>query len=207
MTLESAPSGSIELRDVSDSTPKASALPEREALAALVEAVASVRDKRAFAALFTHFAPRIKGYMIRLGAEPALAEELTQDAMLAVWRKAHTFDRRQASVSTWLFTIARNRRIDILRRDGRAEYDPNDPLLRPDPAKPPDEAADQTQREERLRDAVADLPPEQKELLQLAFFKGRSHRDIADETGIPLGTVKSRLRLALAHLRKVLDDP
>ncbi|MFP3944690.1 MAG: sigma-70 family RNA polymerase sigma factor [Alphaproteobacteria bacterium] len=191
---------------MSETAPKAPALPDRDALAALVEAVAAGRDRSAFAELFTHFAPRIKGYMIRLGAEPAQAEELTQDAMLTVWRKAYTFDRRQASVSTWLFTIARNRRIDILRREGRPEFDPNDPLLVPDPAPAPDSLAQQAQREERLRRAMTQLPSEQLDLLQRAFFSGRSHRDIAGDTGLPLGTVKSRLRLAFGHLRRALEE-
>lgn len=195
-----------ETRFVSETAPNAPALPDRNALAALVEAVAEERNKRAFAQLFTHFAPRIKGYMIRLGAEPAQAEELTQDAMLTVWRKAHTFDRRQASVSTWLFTIARNRRIDMLRRDGRPEFDPQDPLLIPDPEPAPDILADRAGREERLHRAMSELPPEQSDLLRQAFFRGRSHRDIAEDTGIPLGTVKSRLRLAFGRLRKALEE-
>jgi len=191
---------------VSEPAPKATALPDRDTLAALIEAVASGRDRQAFAELFTHFAPRIKGYMIRLGADSAQADELTQDAMLTVWRKAYTFDRRRASVSTWLFTIARNRRIDILRREARPEFDPNDPLLTPDPEPAPDAAADQTQQEERLRAAMTGLPQEQLDLLHRAFFRGRSHRDIADDTGLPLGTVKSRLRLAFGRLRKALEE-
>jgi RNA polymerase sigma-70 factor, ECF subfamily len=191
---------------VSETATKASTLPGRDAQAALVEAVALSRDRSAFVQLFTHFAPRIKGYMMRLGAEPGQAEELAQDVMLSVWRKAHTFDRRQASVSTWLFTIARNRRIDILRREKRPEFDPGDPLLAPDPEPAPDDAADQSLREERLRRAMTVLPAEQLELLQQAFFRGQSHRDIAEETGMPLGTVKSRLRLAFGHLRGALDE-
>jgi RNA polymerase sigma-70 factor (ECF subfamily) len=144
--------------------------------------------------------------MIRLGTEPAQAEELAQDVMLTVWRKAHSFDRRQASVSTWLFTIARNRRIDILRREKRPEFDWDDPLLAPGLERPPDDAADRSQREEKLRGAMMRLPAEQLELLKQAFFTGRSHRDIAEKTGIPLGTVKSRLRLAFGHLRQALDE-
>src|SRR5215468_7762517 len=100
--------------------------PDREALAALVEAIAAKADKAAFAALFRHFAPKIKGYLVRLGADRGQAEELTQEVMLTVWRKAATFDRKQAAVSTWMFTIARNRRIDAVRRERRPELDPED---------------------------------------------------------------------------------
>ncbi len=176
----------------------------RERLADWLEAVARHRDREAFALLFEHFGPRIKGYLIRLGSDAGQAEELTQDVMLTVWRKAALFDRRQASVSTWLFTIARNRRIDLLRRERRPELDAQDPLLVPEPEAAPDDAVEVLQREERLHHAITDLPPEQVELLHLAFFKGKSHREIADETGVPLGTVKSRLRLAFGRLKTVL---
>jgi len=179
---------------------------DRDALADLLEAVAEHKDKLAFTRLFDHFAPRVKGYLIRLGSDAAQAEELAQDVMLTVWRKAAMFDRRQASVSTWLFTVARNRRIDMLRREKRPELDPTDPLLVPDPEQAPDDAVETAQREDQLRAAIKDLPEEQAELLRLAFFKGKSHREIAEESGVPLGTVKSRLRLAFTRLRKVLDD-
>ena len=179
--------------------------PDRAQLADWLDAVARDQDRDAFARLFDHFAPRVKGYVIRLGADHAAAEEVVQDVMLTVWRKAHLFDRRQASVSTWLFTIARNRRIDLIRRAKRADLDPDDPHFAPDPEPAPDETLEATQAEARLHDAIMDLPAEQVELLQMAFFRGLSHRAIADETGIPLGTVKSRLRLAFGRLRTALD--
>jgi RNA polymerase sigma-70 factor (ECF subfamily) len=179
--------------------------PDAAAWAALVERIATSADKQAFASLFRHFAPRVKSYLLRLGAGGAQAEELTQEAMIMVWRKAASFDRNQSSVATWLFTIARNKRIDAIRRERRPEIDPSDPALVPDPEPAPDVALAVDQRDTRLRAAIATLPAEQAELLKLAFYEDKSHGDIAAERGIPLGTVKSRLRLAFGRLRKVME--
>lgn len=178
----------------------------RDRLAALVEAVARGRDRAAFAELFRHFAPRVKSYLLRQGADDGTAEEVMQEALLMVWRRAETYDRRQATVSTWLFTIARNKRIDRIRREKRPEFDPTDPLLVPEPEAPPDQAHDAGQAEDRLRAALATLPPEQAELVRTAFFQDLSHRDIATARNLPLGTVKSRIRLALEKLRKALEE-
>ena len=177
--------------------------PDREALADLLEAVAG-GDRAAFATLFQRFAPRIKSYMMRLGADPGTADELTQETMLIAWRRAVTFDRRQSSVGTWLFTIARNKRIDAIRRERRPDFDPNDPALVPEAPEAADVAIDAAEREERVRAAMRTLPGEQVELLRLAFYDGLSHRDIAERTGLPLGTVKSRLRLAFGRMRRLV---
>lgn len=178
---------------------------DRERLADLVEAVAQKRDRAAFAALFAFYAPRVKGYLLRQGAGDAVAEDVTQDVMVTIWRRAETFDRRQASVSTWVFTVARNRRIDLIRRERRPALDPNDPLLVVDPEPEPDHAVDASQRAERLHAAIATLPAEQADLLKRAFFRGVTHSELAAETGLPLGTIKSRLRLAFGRLRRALD--
>lgn len=178
---------------------------ERDHLSGLIEKIAEARCKEAFADLFNHFAPRVKGYLMRLGADNGQAEELAQEVLLTVWRKAEMFDRRQASAGTWIFTIARNRRIDLLRRRKALDIDPDDPAILPGAEPTPDEAMQAVQREERLHEAMKDLPQEQFELLQKAFFQGQTHREIADETGLPLGTVKSRLRLAFTRLRRALD--
>jgi RNA polymerase sigma-70 factor (ECF subfamily) len=178
---------------------------DREALAALVEAIAAHADKAAFAALFRHFAPKIKGYLIKIGTDRGQAEELTQEVMLTVWRKAATFDRRQASVATWLFTIARNRRIDAVRREKRPELDPSDPMLVPDEPMAADDRLDALDREARVARALKSLPKEQGDLVHEAFYLAKSHSQIADETKIPLGTVKSRLRLAFGRLRKAVE--
>ncbi len=175
--------------------------PDRERFADLMNAVAARQDRDAFAALFAFYAPRVKAYMLRLGAGATLAEELAQEVMITVWRKAGLFDRRQASVSTWIFRIARNRRIDAARRAKHADFDDQDPMFQPEPEMSPDEAVTAAEREEHVRAALSELPPEQVELLKQAFYEGLSHREIAEKTGVPLGTVKSRIRLAFGKLR------
>jgi RNA polymerase sigma factor (sigma-70 family) len=175
--------------------------------AALVAAVADRRDRDAFARLFDHFVPRIEAYLSRLGADPATAEEISQDVMLTLWRKADLFDHTKSSVTTWLYRIARNRRIDAARRDRLDYLDPMDVALEgvADGA-PPDAVMDTQQREEVLRAAVKELPEEQLSLVRLAFFDSLSHSAIAERTGLPLGTVKSRIRLAFARLRRTLES-
>ena len=175
------------------------------ALATLIEDIAAHKSKAAFKKLFEYFAPRLKGYLMRLGSSEAQAEELVQDVMLTVWRKAALFDRRKAAASTWLFTIARNRRIDILRREKYPELDPEDPALVPDEEVQPDDAVIMAERKAEVQSAMATLPEEQVELVKLAFYKGWSHSEIAKETGLPLGTVKSRLRLSFTRLKESLD--
>ena len=175
-------------------------------LSSLVIAVAKSRDKVAFATLFDHFAPRLKTYVMRLGASAATADELVQETMLTLWRRADSFDPRQATASTWIFTIARNKRIDGLRRENRPDLDPDDPALAAQPDAAADEALAASENEAILRQAVAQLPDEQAELLRICYYGDKSHRQIARELGLPLGTVKSRLRLALGRLRLVLKD-
>jgi RNA polymerase sigma-70 factor (ECF subfamily) len=179
---------------------------ERDEQASLMRAVAEAADRAAFARLYAHFAPRLKSYLMRLGAAEDVAEELVQESMVTAWHRAATFDPLQASVATWLFTIARNKRIDRLRRERRPAIDPADPALVPDPAPAPDEGVDAAEAETRLRAALAALPPDQVRLLELAFFQDLSHRDIAMQENLPLGTVKSRIRLALAKLKGRLGD-
>jgi len=172
----------------------------------LLEAVARDRDKGAFKDLFAYYGPRVKAYLRRLGADDVLAEELAQEVMLTVWRRAHLFDRRQAAVSTWIYTIARNKRIDAIRREKWPEIDPDDPALVPESDQPADAAVAAEQRSDRLHEAVKALPEQQAMLLRKAFFEDKSHSAIATETKLPLGTVKSRLRLAMTRLRTMLED-
>jgi RNA polymerase sigma-70 factor (ECF subfamily) len=172
----------------------------------LVRKVAETRDRSAFAELFDHFAPRLKAYLVRLGSDPAQAEELAQEVMITLWRKAALFDASRASAATWLFRIARNRRIDSLRRDKSGALDPEDPSLRPAAAEHPDEGMDARTREDRVRLAIESLREDQADLIRRAFFSGLSHSQIAEETGVPLGTVKSRIRLAFSKLRRALEE-
>lgn len=160
------------------------------------------RDRAAFAALFAHFAPRVKAFLIKSGAEPSVAEDCAQDVMVTVWRKAHQFDPARASVATWIFTIARNRRIDILRRDRRPE--PEDLPWGPEPEADQADVVALQQESEQLAQAVAALPEKQRELIEKAYFGDLSHREIAEVTGLPLGTIKSRIRLALDRLRHAM---
>ncbi|VVT00295.1 sigma-70 family RNA polymerase sigma factor [Rhizobium sp. EC-SD404] len=177
-----------------------------ERFARLARAVAFERDKTAFAELFDYFAPRIKSYLLRLNMQPQEAEELAQEVMIVLWHKAGLFDSTKSSLATWLFRVARNRRIDALRRDRGKDLDAEDPSLLPSAPEPPDLLMDAEQRDERVRRAMSVLPTEQLELVRLAFFIGLSHSQIAEETGLPLGTVKSRIRLAFGRLKKALED-
>ena len=180
----------------------------REEYARLAALVADRRDREAFATLFDHFAPRINGYLQRLGMDGGSAEDVAQEVMAVLWHKAHLFDPAKSSLATWLFRIARNRRIDGLRRDRSHLIDPDDPILQPEGEEAADVAMDASRRDERVRIALAGLPAEQVELIRLAFFVGLSHGQIADQTKLPLGTVKSRIRLAFARLRKAIEaDP
>ena len=178
----------------------------REALDQALVAIGAERDRGAFALVFRHFAPRLRAFMMRGGCDRGDAEEIVQDVMVTVWRRAETFDPRQASASTWIFTIARNRRIDRLRRERRPELDPNDPALVPDAPRAADQSLALAQDTRRLETAIATLPQEQREILERAYYDEKPHSVIAEETGLPLGTVKSRLRLALGRLRKEVRD-
>ncbi len=175
--------------------------------AALVAAVATQRDRTAFTALFDYYGPRLNAYLLRLGCDRAAAEEIAQDAMVALWRKAHLFDPAKSSLATWLYRIARNRRIDVLRRDRVDFMDPDDFALDiPDESSvDADRLLDSQSRDDILRVAMKQLPQEQLSLVQMAFFESLSHSEIAEKTGLPLGTVKSRIRLAFTRLRRALE--
>jgi RNA polymerase sigma-70 factor (ECF subfamily) len=179
---------------------------DRARFADLLVLVADKQDRTAFAELFSYYAPRVKSYLMRLGADGAAAEEITQDVMVTVWRKAGLFDHSQASVSTWIFRIARNRRIDVFRRTKRPDLDPEEAMVLPAAVEAPGDRIEAMQTEARVRDAMRDLPEEQLLLLRLAFYEGLSHREIAEKLGVPLGTVKSRIRLAFAKMKSRLDD-
>ena len=175
-------------------------------MTALLVRIAREKDKPSFATLFQYYAPRVKAYLVRQGAESAIAEELAQEALLVAWRKADRFDPTKASAGTWIFTIARNLRIDAFRKTSRPEFDPQDPALVPDEARAPDDALQVEQTRRRIRDVLTLLPKEQAAVIQLSFFEDKSHSDIAAQLAVPLGTVKSRLRLAMGRLRTVLGE-
>jgi RNA polymerase sigma-70 factor (ECF subfamily) len=179
---------------------------ERERFADLLASVAEKQDRAAYSELFAYYAPRVKSYLLRLGADNAQSEEIAQDVMVTVWRKAGLFDRRQASVSTWIFRIARNRRIDVFRRSKRPDLDPEETMILPAGVEAPEDRVEAMETEARVRAAMKDLPEEQLQLLRLAFYEGLSHREIAGKLDVPLGTVKSRIRLAFAKMKSRLGD-
>lgn len=176
-----------------------------EDLADLVEAIAQRADRDAFARLFQHFAPRVKGYLIRLGLPAAAAEELAQETLLTVWRKAALFDRSKANAPTWIFTIARNLRISAARREKTALAYAIELHDEPEGPQQPDDEVGGAERDRAVKVALDTLTPEQAQVLRLSFYQEKAHSEIARDLGIPLGTVKSRVRLAMARLKKALE--
>ncbi|MGC1780819.1 MAG: sigma-70 family RNA polymerase sigma factor [Xanthobacteraceae bacterium] len=172
-----------------------------------IGAIAAEGDRAAFAALFECYAGRIKAMLMRRGAAAEVAEDIAQDTMLMVWRKAGQFDRTRASPAAWIYTIARNLRVDRLRRDRRAKLFSLYEAIEADAPERPDASLDVAERDQRLRDALRELPEEQVRVVQLSFFEGRAHGDIAKLLDLPLGTVKSRLRLAMTRLNNLLGEP
>jgi RNA polymerase sigma-70 factor (ECF subfamily) len=196
------PKGTSEARPAGETLGEA----DRERFADLLVQVAAKQDRTAYAELFSYYAPRVKSYLMRLGADNAQAEEIAQDVMVTVWRKAGLFDRRQASVSTWIFRVARNRRIDVFRRTRRPDLDPEETMILPSAIEAPEARVEAMETEARVRQAMKDLPEEQLLLLRLAFYEGLSHREIAEKLDVPLGTVKSRIRLAFVKMKSRLGD-
>ncbi len=179
--------------DVAESAPK------RDEWTEYLIRVRTGQDKAAFAALFLHFAPRVKAFLMKSGANAAQAEDVMQEAMANVWRKCHLFDPAKASATTWIFTIVRNKQIDTIRKQRRPEPEELDWG-----AEAPDDPAETvatSQEEAILREAVAALPEKQREMIEKAYFGDLTHAEIAEVTGLPLGTIKSRIRLALERLR------
>ena len=168
--------------------------------------VGSDRDRSAFKKLYEHFAPRLKSFLLRIGSDMSAAEEICQESMIMVWRRAETFNPDSAGASTWIFTIARNKRIDKLRKDNRPLPDLNDPSFFQIPVDKSDDILQRVEEEKKIKNALKNLPPEQAKLILSAYYEEKSHRKIADETKLPLGTVKSRIRLAINRLRLQLDE-
>lgn len=168
-----------------------------------VKRIREAQDQAAFAELFQHFAPRVKAFLIRSGSDAALAEECAQEVMATLWHKAHLFDPSRATVTTWVFTIARNKRIDALRKQRRPE--PEELTWGPEAEPEQADVVAMQQETAQLRTALLDLPEAQRELIVKAYFGDLSHREIASQTGLPLGTIKSRIRLALDRLRHAMN--
>ena len=175
-------------------------------LSELLAAVGASRDGKAFTVLFDHFRPRLQAQMVRGGLAPFAAEDVTQDVMETIWRKAHLYDPHKSAAATWVFHIARNRRIDLRRRSREFSDVAEDLLVIADPAEDNDNCLDAARRDAQVRTALDALPREQIALVRLAFFEGLSHSTIARRLQLPIGTVKSRLRLAFVRLRRLLGE-
>jgi RNA polymerase sigma-70 factor, ECF subfamily len=181
-------------------------VPGHRFMADLLQRVAERSDVDAFKQLYQAYGPRVKSYMMRQGANPDTAEELAQETLLTVWRKAALYAGDKGSATTWIFTIARNLRIDRLRKEvpwqelpeGRDEEASSDT--------PPDESVSERERQVRVQAALAELPADQHEVVSLSYLEGLSHSEIAERLGLPLGTVKSRMRLAYQKIRESVED-
>jgi RNA polymerase sigma-70 factor, ECF subfamily len=175
-------------------------------MADLLRRVAERADPAAFRELYEAYGPRVKAYMMRKGADAGTAEDLAQETLLMVWRKAALYAGDKGSMTTWVFTIARNLRIDRLRREVPWQELPEGRVAEASDDTLPDEALAEKQRQVRVQKALAELPPDQQEVVALAYLEGLSHSEIAARLGMPLGTVKSRMRIAYQKVRAALGD-
>lgn len=180
--------------------------PRSISMAEFLQRIAERGDVEAFRKLFQSYAPRIKSYMMRQGADANTAEELAQETMMTVWRKASLYSVDKGSATTWIYTIARNLRIDRLRKEmtwislpeGHDQIASSDAL--------PDDALTEHERKVRVQAALAGLPQDQLDVVSLSYIEGLSHSEIAERLGLPLGTVKSRMRLAYQKIRDLVED-
>ena len=192
-------------RAMSSPDPTPGGEPGVEELTWLLARVGKDRDREAFAALFSYFAPRLKNFYLRRGADGGSAEDLAQETMLRIWHHAGQFDPSRAAPAAWVFGIARNLRADTARRRQRPpQLDLPEPYA---PESSPEAVAIHAQQELRLRAALHDLPGPQRDAVRAAYFDGLPHSEAHQALGIALGTLKSRLRLALARLRATMDEP
>jgi RNA polymerase sigma-70 factor (ECF subfamily) len=178
----------------------------RGIMADLLQRIAERADPAAFRELYEAYGPRVKAYMMRKGADAGTAEDLAQETLLTVWRKAALYAGDKGSMTTWVFAIARNLRIDRLRREVPWQELPEGRLAEASSEPLPDEAMSEKEQRERVQAALAELPPEQKEVVSLAYLEGLSHSEIAERLGLPLGTVKSRMRIAYQKIRQALES-
>lgn len=174
----------------------------------LMTRVRDQRDHAAFATIARHYAPRLKGWLVGRGENGMTAEDIVQEALDVVWRKAHLFDAKKASLSTWLFGVTRNKWIDHKRKTNRMIPVAPDVMvsLVDEPVESPHEILEEQSAARAVREELSNLEPNQQRIIQLAFFEGLTHSQIADQTGIALGTVKSRIRNTLGRMRTRLQE-
>jgi len=179
---------------------------EKRDFSPLIARIAHQRDRDAFIEVFKYFAPRVKSFLMNRGRNESSAEDVLQEVMIAVWEKSHMYKPEKASVSTWLFTIARYKHIDRMRRDGRHATESDEPDLRASDDPDADENVMQSQRADAVKNAIAQLPADQQTVIAMSFNQGLSHSEIAEQLGLPLGTVKSRIRRAFQRMRDELGE-
>ena len=169
----------------------------------MLATLAETKDKALYIQLFRHFAPKVKAYIIRLGLVETTAEELMQETMLSVWRKAYLYNADKAAASTWIFTLARNQSIDWMRKQKYPEY-----ALEAWHEEPDDEhdVCEQVVTSDRMAKVIAKLPEDQAQVIYMSFYEGRSHSEISERLGVPLGSVKSRIRLASEKIKMMWRD-
>jgi RNA polymerase sigma-70 factor (ECF subfamily) len=187
------------MRDTANSSGTAT---EKDEFATLLRRVAVHRDKAAYRVIFRHFAPRVRAFLLGRQNSPAVADDVVQDVMLTIWRKAESYDPAKAAVSSWIFTIARNRLIDHHRRlVRRTDYEAEAQLEEPPQAQEADELMMRSEETRRVATALECLPDDQRQILELSYREGLPHQEIASRLALPLGTVKSRIRLAMQKLK------
>lgn len=172
----------------------------------LVACIAINKDRAAFRTLFDYFAPRLKSYLLNFGLNSQKAEDLAQEVMLILWQKADKFDPTKAKVSTWLFRVARNKFIDLSRKQKYPEVNADDHLSQMKAAEQTDKPVEEAQTQSLISAAMDQLKPDQQQVIRLSFFEEMSHGQIAEHLQLPLGTVKSRIRMSFQMLRRVLGE-
>jgi RNA polymerase sigma-70 factor (ECF subfamily) len=181
-------------------------IPPTEDAETLLARIARDQDRNALAKLFTLLGPRVKSMLLKGGASEAVAEDMVQETFLSVWRKAHLYSAERGAAATWIFTIARNLRIDLLRKNSSKPYEDLETVALESNEPNGSVMVEQRQVIDRVGKALKNLTAEQQEVVQLSFLQEMPHAQIAAKIGIPLGTVKSRLRLAYERLRPMLED-
>ena len=174
-------------------------------LTVCLELIGKNQDKLAFNTIFRYFAPRLKSFLVKAGSTDSQAEEVIQEVMIAVWTKSSTYDSNKSSVSTWIYTIARNKRIDKIRKEKRHYLSESDEGLEIPVNSTQENEIFSAQVSNSLKKYMLNLPEEQSKLLKLSYFYNKTHADISEELKIPLGTVKSRIRLALTKMRHLVE--
>ncbi|MCK0070879.1 sigma-70 family RNA polymerase sigma factor [Kordiimonas laminariae] len=172
----------------------------------LARCVAENKDKTAFAELFSHFAPRLKSYLLKHGLPDTVAEEISQEAMITFWQKAALFNPTKAKFSTWIFRVARNRMIDLKRKKKYPEVNADDHMAHLVATDRTDKPLEVAQDVNLIGKALVNLNAAQRQVIELSFFEELSHSQISERLSIPLGTVKSRIRMAFNTLRRELGD-